>query len=93
MIKIEVKSSETRYVTGTSKRGKPFAFYKQEGFAHLPDAAYPVMVELSHDKVEDVYAPGMYQLMPASLYVDGYHSLCLGRLKLQPVAASARTAA
>ena len=93
MINIEVKSNETRYVSGTSKAGKPFQFYKQDAYAHLKDQPYPVRVEISHDKAEEAYEPGVYHILPESLYVDRFNSLTLGRLKLAPVAARTKPAA
>ena len=94
MINIEIKSAETRYVNGVSKAsGKPFQFYKQDAYAHLKDEPYPVRVEISHDKAEQAYQPGMYHILPESLYVDRFNSLTLGRLKLAPVAAKAKPAA
>lgn len=85
MINIEVKSAETRYVSGTSQKGKPFSFYKQDAYAHLPGEPYPIRVEISHDKSEQAYQPGMYTILPDSFYVDRFNSLTLGRLNLQQV--------
>lgn len=90
MIKIEVKDSATRVVSGNSKKtGKSYEFHKQDAFAHLPGEPYPVRMEFSHESAKDALAPGMYLLTPESFYVDRYGKLTLGRLKVVPVAKAA----
>lgn len=93
MIKIEVKNPGTEHVTGTSKQGRPYSFYRQSAYAHLPGKAYPVEFEMTHDQASDAYQPGFYSIDPSSIYVDRFGGLALGRLKLVPVQAAARSAA
>lgn len=71
MIVIEVKSGDAH--TFTAKSGKQYR--TQEAYAHTARAdgtphAYPSRFEFFLERDQAPYAPGVYTLAPASLYVD-----------------------
>lgn len=77
MLNIQVKSKELRKKEGTSKQGKPYCFYVQTVWVHLPDEPYPSKVEISHNSESDAYPFGDYTLAPSSIYVDRFQNLAI----------------
>lgn len=96
MIRIEVKSTEVRSISGTSKTGKPYNIRDQEAYAYTvgrdgQPRPYPERISLQLEDDQAPLEPGIYTLAPASLYVGDYGRLMLGRpqlVKAQPVAAA-----
>lgn len=83
MLKITVISSDVRNMKGVAKvSGKPYDMDFQTCYAHTFDRKsgkpnpFPEKIELTLTKDDNgqplVYAPGEYQLHPASLYVGQY---------------------
>jgi len=97
VIRIEIKSAKVNVKSGTAKAsGKPYTIKTQEGYAHTVDREgkprpYPQQIEIALEKEQEPFAPGVYTIGPATLYVGDYNRLMLGRLVLigvAPVAAS-----
>ena len=92
-IKVEIKSAEVEVKNGTSQRtGKPYSIREQVGWGFFVDAhgkpqPYPQRIRLTIEEGEEPYAPGTYQLAPASFYPDRFGQLSC-RAKLQPIATS-----
>lgn len=92
-VKVEIESSQTRYVSGESKRtGKRYAFSTQEGFVHIPGNKYPQKIEfVIPDEMDGKgYPPGIYRLADDSIYVDRNNKLAIN-VRLE--SARAQTAA
>lgn len=104
MLRIEIKSASTgeQQISPNASKGQIFtAFTKisQTAFVHgLVDQngapePYPVRVSLDLGTKERgfraAYAPGTYEVAPASYFVGKYDDLQLGRLSLSLVAAVA----
>ena len=79
MIKIEIDDAPVREVKGTSMKSgspKPYHMRFQTAYAFTVDALtgklgkYPDKFELSLDKEQPPFAPGFYQMLPASLYIN-----------------------
>ena len=87
MIRIEIKSTDLRQKSGTSGRGKAYSFKEQSAWAHLPDKPYPVEIVLTRNDNEPPFAVGLYDLAPASFYVDGFGSLAIKPRLSGPVTA------
>lgn len=89
---IEITSSETENVSGTSNRtGKPYSFKKQTAYLHVFGQDYPDKTELILDDAQVAYAPGHYHLDGESIYVDRNGRLALTP-KLVPVVSDAKKA-
>jgi len=94
MIKIEVNSATFDAKNGVSARtGKPYSIREQEAWAFCvgPDGKpqpHPQRIKLALGDDQAPYAPGLYQLSPASLYVDKYNQLAI-RARLAPLPAAA----
>lgn len=98
MVKIEVKS--TAYVDRVNSGG---TFREQEAWVHLCDQngnpqPYPQLMKLNLDiknpnSPQPPYQPGIYQLDPASIYVNKYGGLNIGRIRLKSLASAAPKAA
>lgn len=100
MIRIEVKSTEVRTISGTSKTGNPYCIRDQEAYAYTvgrdgQPRPYPERVSLQLEDNQAPIEPGNYTLSPASLYVGDYGRLMLGRPQLVkvPAVAAAKAAA
>lgn len=97
MIRIEIKSTEVRTISGTSKAGKPYSIRDQEAYAHTvgrdgQPRPYPERISLQLEDDQPPFEPGLYTLAPSSLYVGDYGRLMLGRPQLarvQPAVAKA----
>lgn len=95
MIRFTVPALPLRQMKGIGKTSqKPYDFHVQTVYVHTVDlegkpSPFPEKTELSHDKPEDAYAPGEYQLAPASIYVDRMGRLAIGAklVALKPRAA------
>jgi hypothetical protein len=83
MIKVTIIDTNTRENKGVGKvSGKPYHMFFQNGYAHThaKDGTlnpFPEKIELilemdEHSKMPKPYAPGDYQLHPASLYVGKF---------------------
>lgn len=83
MIKFTVISDVVRENKGVAaKSGKPYHMFFQTAYAHTYDKAgnlnpFPEKLELvldldEHSKLPKTYAPGEYQMHPASLYMGQY---------------------
>ena len=83
-IPVEIKSTEIREKSGTSRLGKRFHIREQFGYIDL-GKAYPTEICVSLAENAMPYAAGHYVIDPACLYVDHYGQLHLGRLKLVPL--------
>lgn len=85
MIKIEVKSTEVRTVSGTSKKtGKGYTIRDQEAYAHTLDKdgkprPYPERISLQLEQDQPAFEVGTYAISPASIYVGDFGRLMLGR--------------
>lgn len=95
MIKIEVKSSDVQDRTNAGG-----TFREQQAWAHMADQngnphPYPQLIKINLDVKSNQapFPPGMYQLDPASVYVNKFGGLNIGRIKLRPLAAAAPKAA
>jgi hypothetical protein len=81
MIKIEITSAEVRTKNGTSARtGKPYSIREQDGYAHTYDRSgkpnhYPVRLSISLGDEPQPYPPGVYSLLPDSLYTNRFNQL------------------
>lgn len=90
MIRITVYATPVRNLAGTSKTtGKPYDMNIQTAYAATMDTEgnplpVPEKFEIVLDKGQAPYAPGHYQLSPASLYVDRNGRLAVAP-KLVPV--------
>lgn len=99
MIKIEVLSTEVNTKTVQRKTdGKSFTFHEQDAYAFVVDKdgkaqKYPVRMVVTLDDKQEPYRPGFYALAPATLYVDKFGALTVGRVTLQPLPASSAKAA
>ncbi len=98
MLRIEIKTSEVRTISGTSKTGKPYTIRDQEAYAWTvgrdgKPREYPERISVQLDDDQEAYRPGVYTLAPQSLYVGDYGRLQMGKPKLQPLAAAAAKAA
>lgn len=92
MLKIEIKSSQTRERKGTSERnGKPYHFFIQEAWAHVANAPYPQKIELTWNTQVEVAQVGFYELAPESIYVNRNNKLTLNPIlvAVQPAKSSA----
>lgn len=85
MLKFEIHSTDYRTMSGT-KNGRPWTMFKQEAYAYLlsrdgKQKPHPDRTEINLDKDEHgnpkVYAPGVYQLHPASFHLDQYGGLAV----------------
>lgn len=94
MIRVEIKSSEIRTKSGTSARtGKPYTIREQEGWAFTFDRnsnpnPYPQKLAISLGVDQQPYAPGNYELSPASFYLNRFNQLEVSPV-LRPLAAVA----
>lgn len=97
MIKIEIDSLPVRELKGTSMKSgtpKPYHMRFQTGYAFCVDPVtgamgkYPDKFELRLENDQVAYAPGVYQLLPSSLFVSLQGGLEVVP-RLVPVAASA----
>lgn len=89
MIKIEIKDATVSTRSG-NKNGRDWSMRSQEAWAHTVNRAgnlnpYPEKLSITLEDDQAPYAPGIYQLMPASLYVGDFGSLRLGRPVLAPI--------
>jgi hypothetical protein len=95
MIKIEIKTAAIAIKSGiAAKTGRPYEIREQQAWAFLHDidgkpSDYPIGIRISLQKDQNPYEPGIYILLPASLYVDKFGQLALGRIALRPQIASA----
>lgn len=96
MIKIEVKSANVtpRNVLAKTGRnaGQTIQLLEQEAYAHTVDAQgnarpYPERILLNIEQGEQPYPPGYYTLSPASLYINRFQKLEMGRSRLLPIKA------
>lgn len=94
MIRITVPAMPTRRLQGKSNTtGKPYDLTFQTIYAHTVDeknepSPFPEKTEIVLDAGQAPYASGVYQLSPASVYVDRNGRLAVAP-KLVPVAAKA----
>jgi hypothetical protein len=81
MIKIEITTAEVRTKAGVSARtGKPYNIREQDGYAHTHDRQgklnpYPVRLAISLGDDQPPYPPGIYTLLPESLYTNRFNQL------------------
>ena len=93
MIKIEVQSHEVEVKSGVSARtGKPYNIREQKAWAFLADGEgkpqpYPTAIRFALGDQQAPFDIGVYQLHPASLFVDRFGGLTIGRVALKPLAA------
>ena len=90
MIVVEIKDGTVRERTA-QVRGRDSKFREQEGWAVLNGETRRVRVPLGREL--GGYAPGRYQVDPASFGVNQWGDLVVSRLLLKPVAAAAPAAA
>jgi hypothetical protein len=80
-VRIEIADALVITQSGMSKAGKPYTIHKQEGYLHNGHK-YPERFEFSPpvdgDNKPVPYAPGMYELAPASINVGEYKRLEIG---------------
>jgi len=103
MIKIEIATAniiEQTISYKDKKTGAPAEFLKrhQVGYAHIPNEdgsfePHPAKIEIALEAKQPAFAPGNYQLLPASMYVNGRGRLEIGRLRLAKLGVSATKAA
>lgn len=78
MFKIEIKSTETKLVQGTSqKSGKAYSFHTQQAYAHVEGKAYPVEFRITLDNGAPSFSVGAYTIAPSSFYVDKFGNLSI----------------
>lgn len=76
MIRVTIAPGNPREISGIAKgTGKPYRFYTQTAYFHCygrdgKPNAFPDKCEVIVDSADKAYAPGDYQLHPASVYVD-----------------------
>jgi len=90
---IDINSQKTSVRRGTSKTtNKPYEMTTQRGFFHSVDEitgeTMPVPVNITLDQGAFPYDTGRYTIDAASLKVNEYGNLYIGRLKLSKVAAA-----
>lgn len=101
MIRIEIKTANVTPRNIVAKQGpragQTIQLLEQEAYAETygdnGKHAYPSRITLNLESNEKPYPPGVYTVDPASLYVDRFQKLQLGRLRLTPVAATRPAAA
>ena len=85
MLIVQVKTTETSERSGVARAtNKPYCFFEQEAWVELNGEVR--RIKIAHDKPEQAYAAGVYFVSGGSMFVDGFSSLKLGRLKLVPIA-------
>lgn len=74
---IEFKEPNLVEVSGNSKKsGKPYSFYKQKAYAHIPGEPYPRMVYITLPKGQaDAFKPGKYDYQVKEYYVDRFDTV------------------
>lgn len=72
--------------SGNSLAGKRYAFKKQVCYFHFDGAPYPEKGVIQSDESTPDYAPGLYDVLPSSFYVDRWGSLSVSP-RLAPVKA------
>jgi hypothetical protein len=91
MLRIEIKSVETKKKEGTSKFGKPYSFLEQEGWCQVDGEVRRVRITLADGAA--AWPVGVYSVDDASYYVGGFGELALGRLVLKAATAAVPRAA
>lgn len=77
-MRLEIKSTELKNKQGIGKSsGKPYNFFEQKAWAHLPDKPYPVETTVTVDSGSSAYAVGMYDLGQASFYINKFGQLAV----------------
>lgn len=91
MIKVEIKSTETRTIEGQGKNGRPYRLVEQRGWLHGAKD-YPTEVSFLLDNGQLPFAPGFYLVGPQCVEVDRYGSarLSLNRMKPEKMGLAAR---
>jgi hypothetical protein len=84
-VKIEMTAEVVRK-NGTSTKGKAYDFRNQVGYLHGV-GKYPVKTSIPLKEGREPYTPGLYVLLPESVYVNKF-----GELALYPQLAPAATA-
>jgi len=91
MLRVLIKSTEVQTHSGIAKAtNKPFSMRFQRGYAYLvgPDGRVdemPDKCDIQLGDKQEPYAPGDYQISPASFVVGSFKRLSLGRLQLVPL--------
>jgi len=104
MITIEIRSKEVIETTirPSKKEGSrqfdPFQKYTQVGYAFIIAGdgvaePHPTKIEVPAEKDRPGYEPGLYTILPQSLYVDRFGGLAIGRMKLAKLPAATLKAA
>ena len=87
-MRIKIKSAQvTQRDITSSKSGKQYTFREQQGLVAMGDEIRAIVIPLQ-DK-QDAYAPGEYEMLDTSLYVDRNGHLAVGRLHLKLIASAA----
>ena len=91
-MRIKIKSAEVseRNVT-SNKTNKQYTFREQQGLVEMGDERRAIVIPLQ-DK-QAAYAPGEYEMLDTSLYVDRNGHLAVGRLHLKLIVSAASGAA
>jgi len=103
MLKIEIATANVieQNIDYTDKKtGKPASFLKrhQVGYVHIPNEdgsfePHPQKIEVALEAKQSAFAPGNYQLLPSSIYVNRNSRLEIGRLRLSKLGVSAAKSA
>jgi len=87
MIRIEVKSTDTRVIEGQGKNGRPYRMVEQRGWLHGAKD-YPTEVSFLLDNGQIPFGPGFYLVGPECVEVDKYGSARLSLNRMKPEARS-----
>lgn len=80
MLKVEVKTTDTKVKSGNAKRsGKPYSFKEQAAWVYLPSKPFPVEIKVMLDEDQPAYPLGEYIISPESFYVGDF-----GRIECSP---------
>lgn len=94
MLKIVIEEAKSEEKKGVSRRtGAPYTIREQQAYALLLDRAgkplkYPVPIVVPIDQGQEPYPAGEYTVAHGSFEVGDFGGLRIGRLRLEPVAAT-----
>lgn len=92
-MKVRIVEAKVQERNVTRRRDqKSFTFREQSAQVDLPNGERRV-IAVSLEEGQGPYAPGVYELLDASFYVDRNNRLALGRLHLAPESGASRKVA